>query len=150
MGGSAPASGEKDGEDEGGDGEDEDVVAAEPRNEELLKKGEGEEDDTVLSEWRAKIFQLKDKDWKNLGIHIFKLNKSNSTGKVRIICRMEGSGKATINTFLKSTMTSISSADGKCVSVVVFQKEGPPVKFLARVKTAEEGKSLLDACEKNR
>ncbi|KAG8934748.1 hypothetical protein FRC02_009329 [Tulasnella sp. 418] len=61
--------------------------------------GEGEEDeDTDVSE-RGKVYKLNtaEKSWTDMGIGYFKLKTHKETGKKRVLCRMENTGRVLVN-----------------------------------------------------
>ena len=64
----------------------------------LLGEGEGEEDEDVTHDARAKFwkFDQEGKSWKDLGIGFVKLKKHKETGKHRMLVRNEANGKVVV------------------------------------------------------
>lgn len=118
-------------------------------NNDLLKTGAGEENETCQHEERCKIFMM-DKSangWVDLGVGIFKINRyNNEAGKSRILCRAEGSGKIIMNSLISVPGTEVTCLDGKKeVALLTTGPEGKPAKYLVRVKTLEQSQALKSA-----
>jgi hypothetical protein len=119
-------------------------------NSEHLKTGAGEENETCQYEERCKVFMMDStgsNGWIDLGIGIFKINRyNNETGKSRILCRTEGSGKVILNSLVSVPGMDVSSTEGKKeVALLTIGSEGKPTKYLIRVKTLDQAGSLKAA-----
>lgn len=141
------------------EGDDDTVNAEGFRNErsedqeELLKKGEGEEDETTVLEFRCKIFRF-DPDMRNLGIHHLKINHKNDDDKiVRLLCRQEGSGKVGVNARITAQVgTSLAGSTKKDIALIIPEigEDGKPkvVRTVIRCKDEGEANSLKALVDK--
>lgn len=138
-------------------GEDDDEIPAEEAesftltrtNNEQLKTGAGEENETTQHEERCKIFMMDPvkNEWIDLSVGIFKINRYNTgSGKSRVLCRSEGSGKVILNTLISVPGTDVTRMEGKKeVAMLAIGPDGKPTKYLIRVKTLEQADALKAA-----
>lgn len=112
---------------------------------ELARGGAGEENEDVIMEMRAKGLQFKDNNWNSEGVGLVRVLKDRSTSRARVLLRADPSGKIILNTFLKKELSYKGA--GTSVMFVVPEAEGPPQKWLLRVKTAEAAKELAAAMD---
>lgn len=138
-------------------GEDDEIPAEEAEsfnltrtNSEQLKTGAGEENETSQYEERCKVFMMDrtgGNGWIDLGVGTFKINRyNNETGKSRVLCRAEGSGKVILNTLVNVPGMDVTTIEGKKeVALLVIGPEGLPTKYLIRVKTLEQAVALKTA-----
>lgn len=119
-------------------------------NNDQLKTGAGEENETCQHEERCKVFMMERggaNGWIDLGVGIFKINRyNNEKGKSRVLCRAEGSGKVILNTLVNVPGMDVSTIEGKkeC-ALLAIGPDGKPTKYLIRVKTLEQAESLKAA-----
>ncbi len=107
------------------------------RDSKNLEKGEGEENENILFSDRCKLYTFKEKTWEDLGVILVKINQNNSTGKKRILGRVEGSGKLVLNSYIIPPSTK-SSKEGSNVVMITLTENGKPVGYKLRFKTAEQ------------
>ena len=119
-------------------------------NNDQLKTGAGEENETCQHEERCKVFMMERggaNGWIDLGVGIFKINRyNNEKGKSRVLCRAEGSGKVILNTLVNVPGMDVTTIEGKkeC-ALLAIGPDGKPTKYLIRVKTLEQAESLKAA-----
>lgn len=147
-----PAKGDQSGGEEAGDEippEEAESFTLTRTNNEQLKTGAGEENETCQHEERCKVFMMDttNNGWIDLGVGIFKINRyNNETGKSRVLCRSEGNGKVILNTLVSVPGMDVSRMEGKKeVAMLAIGPEGKPTKYLIRVKTLEQADSLKAA-----
>ncbi|KAK4159109.1 nucleoporin nup61, partial [Cladorrhinum sp. PSN259] len=143
----------------------------EPQQEQisLTKGGQGEEDEQVVHEIRAKALKFvtgKEKDddessatdkekkpgWVIMGVGPLRLLKHKETGSVRILLRAEPRGHIALNKRLLPEITY--KADAKrpnFVSIVTATDDGKGLeKWTLQVKTKELAEKLIEALEENK
>lgn len=113
----------------------------------------GEEDETVMFSERGKLYRFVDdsKEWKDRGIGIIKILKSNTSGKVRVLMRREQILKICANHFITADM-ALSAMPGNDRAFVWvandFADETVKLeKLCIRFKTSEEADKFKDAFE---
>lgn len=121
-------------------------------NAELLKRGEGEEDEEELQpSLRCKLFiyDSSSSAWTDLGIGFVKVNRRSDSPKARILCRAEGSGRILLNAFLDPHVSTSSHEPGKRdVQLTVFNQDSRLAKYLIRAKEVEQAASLYSVLTK--
>lgn len=121
-------------------------------NAELIKRGAGEEDEETLAEERIKLFTLEREGggWKDLGIALAKINRSQSTDKRRLLARSEGTGKVLLNTWIGGTATKVDRIEGKRdFTLVCVGAEGKPAQYLIRCKEPSQAASFSAAISRS-
>ncbi|EPZ34884.1 hypothetical protein ROZALSC1DRAFT_30369 [Rozella allomycis CSF55] len=119
-------------------------------NDELIKTGEGEENEEVLCESRSKIFQLKENnEWSDLGVGIFKVNRNKETQKSRALFRSEGSGKVLFNYYLPSFICSYNQGK-KEIHIALFTGDTKPTKYFVRFKEPSVANLFYETVDKNK
>lgn len=120
--------------------------SGERTNTELIKRGVGEEGEETIAEERIKLFFLERDSgggWKDLGIAIAKVNRSQDTGKRRLLARSEGTGKVLLNTWISGTATKVDHIGGtKDLTLICMGTEGKPVQYLMRCKEPAQAASF--------
>ncbi|UZJ53204.1 hypothetical protein CBS101457_002524 [Exobasidium rhododendri] len=112
----------------------------------LSGTGEGEEDEDCLHEVRCKVWSLKDGQWVDLGIGLFKIKRNKGDGKKRVLVRNAGNGKVMVNFRLTKGFKAIK--DKNFVSFLGFDGEGKPVNYRCKVKTNESADELSSVMER--
>ncbi|KAJ1935616.1 hypothetical protein FBU59_005329, partial [Linderina macrospora] len=111
----------------------------------------GEEGETTETETRSKLYMWDSeaKQYKDLGIGIFKVNSWSVDGvkRARLLCRQVGSDKLTLNASVFREMIT-DHQGGKKEVVVMIINDGKPVRYLVRVKTPDMAKALYDVIER--
>jgi nucleoporin NUP2 len=115
-------------------------------NEELLKRGEGEEEEEELlaAPIRCKLFQfnLEGNTWTDLGIGFLKVNRNRGDRRGRVLCRAEGSGRVLLNATINPTNTSLQWEEGKRELSITIPVQAKLSKFLVRAKEVDQARSL--------
>lgn len=65
-----------------------------------VPKVTGEEDESILGQFRSKVYRWRNKEWKERGLGDLKLLKSKE-GKVRLLHRQDNTHKVIANFYLK-------------------------------------------------
>lgn len=137
-------------EDEEGIPEGEEAsFSGERTNTELIKRGAGEENEETLAEERIKLFSLERDSgggWKDLGVAIAKVNRTQDTDKRRLLARSEGTGKVLLNTWISGAATKVDHIEGKKdFTLICVGAEGKPLQYLIRCKEPAQAASFSAA-----
>lgn len=130
---------------------EEDSFGSQRTNQELIKRGEGEEQEVeVFGPLRTKLFQFDPNAsaWTDLGICLIKVNKS-AEGKHRVLCRAEGSGRILLNAYLEKGVCECSWDTGtegrrREVSLQCFNQDRKMAKYLIRTKEEVHSRALFE------
>ncbi|KAJ5971675.1 uncharacterized protein N7479_001593 [Penicillium vulpinum] len=98
----------------------------------LTKGNGGEEEETVVFEDKSRVFKLESK-WLPKGTGPVRLLKHPVTGRARIVCRAEPSGKVTLNILLKKEFDYKLTTNS--VQFLVPDEAGKLTHWAVRVKT---------------
>jgi len=117
------------------------------RSSELVRKGEGEEEEESLVEERSKLFQHdKSRGWIDLGIVIFKVNKSTKEdGKARMLVRSESTGKVLLNAWINDgTLVDWASPKKEVMLTCMNQALQPAqlLRYLVRTKETTQAEAI--------
>ncbi|RMJ27057.1 hypothetical protein PHISP_02066 [Aspergillus sp. HF37] len=112
---------------------------------ELARGGAGEENEDVIMEMRSKGLQFKNDNWNSEGVGLVRVLKDRSTSRARVLLRADPSGKVILNALLKKEISYKST--GTTVMFMVPEAEGPPQKWLLKVKNAEAAAQLAAAMD---
>lgn len=141
---SLPSGGEdkdKSGEDEVPAGEEE-SFKQNRTNDELVRKGAGEEDEESLYEIQCKVYKPSEEGgFTDLGKGIVKVNQNTKSNRRRLLCRQEGSGKVILNAPLFVGM-SIQEMGVRDIGCPVFDDKGGISRWLVRVRSSDDAKNL--------
>ncbi|PWN51880.1 hypothetical protein IE53DRAFT_31819 [Violaceomyces palustris] len=113
----------------------------------LSGKGEGEEDEEVLHEVRAKLWKFdgEQKTWKDLGIGMVKIKKHSETGKKRLLVRSEGNGKVVVNFYL---FKGLAPALEKTTVAFLGFEGSTPTQIRCKIKTEDDAKRFKESLER--
>lgn len=131
------------------DGEDETVEHDQQID--LSSGGQGEEDEDVLFEVKAKAlsFDYEKKLWVSRGVGLFRVLKHRETRKTRMLLRSETIGKILLNSALLSAM-KYEHASNKSVKVAVAEDNGKLATWMIRVGKDEDAQKLASLLEENK
>ncbi|KAG7876008.1 hypothetical protein KL938_004942 [Ogataea parapolymorpha] len=108
----------------------------------------GEENETVLYTKKSKVlkFDAADKSdpYKSIGLGELKVLKNTETGKSRILVRSEGSMNVLLNVAILKDVKYELIGKGNSMRIPTFSLDGKLETYIARVKTADDGKNLLE------
>lgn len=109
----------------------------------------GEEDEENLYAKRSKLMLFDPSNTENpyesKGLGDLKVLKNKSTGKSRILVRAEGGLRILLNTLVSKDMTYTTIGNGSMVRVPTVNPNDKSIEtFVLKVKTADDGKKLLD------
>ncbi|KAG7796354.1 hypothetical protein KL929_003545 [Ogataea haglerorum] len=108
----------------------------------------GEENETVLYTKKSKVlkFDAADKSdpYKSIGLGELKVLKNTETGKSRILVRSEGSLNVLLNVAILKDVKYELIGKGNSMRIPTFSPDGKLETYIARVKTADDGKNLLE------
>lgn len=115
----------------------------------LSEKGPGEENEDVVYEKKAKVYEFVDGEYKVHGVGPLRVLVHKENKKGRVLVRAEGSGRIIINVLLRSQINYTVEGKGQ-VKVIDFKADGKPTTYMLRVKTEEDGQNLRDSLEQNK
>lgn len=104
-------------------------------NPDLIRQGEGEEEDENVLEVRCKLFQYTGGQWADLGIILFKINHSTSAKRYRVLGRSEGTGKLLLNNWISAAAAATTGAH----PLLEVEKTNPPKRDLPFTLLTGEG-----------
>ncbi|KAH3663375.1 hypothetical protein OGAPHI_005365 [Ogataea philodendri] len=108
----------------------------------------GEENETVVYSKKSKILQFdaanKDDPYKSIGLGELKVLKNTETGKARILVRSEGGMNVILNVAILKDLKYELIGKGNSIRLPTFTADGKLETYIARVKTADDGKTLLE------
>ncbi|KAG7878425.1 hypothetical protein KL937_003667 [Ogataea polymorpha] len=108
----------------------------------------GEENETVLYTKKSKVLRFDAADkadpYKSIGLGELKVLKNTDTGKSRILVRSEGSMNVLLNVAILKDVKYELIGKGNSMRIPTFLPDGKLETYIARVKTAEDGKNLLE------
>ncbi|KAB7495494.1 E3 SUMO-protein ligase RanBP2, partial [Armadillidium nasatum] len=109
----------------------------------------GEEEEEPLFVHRAKLFRLREKEFKERGLGDVKLLQHKITGKIRVLMRREQIHKICLNHYLTPDMQFRPKDDKSLFWVATDFSEQEPSKetFAIRFKTSDIMKSFLKAVQ---
>ncbi|KAJ1968041.1 hypothetical protein IWQ62_001490, partial [Dispira parvispora] len=140
---------------------DQTKAADEEANEEETEEGNsstgeecrvGEEDEDTLYRTLSKVFTFnKDrKEFVDLGVGHFRVNKHRDTHSVRLLCRQKHTNKITLNVAMFASMKFNYPPGKRDISFIAVGPDQVPVKYVLRVKTPAIAQELLTALEEAR
>ena len=109
----------------------------------------GEENEDCLLEVKAKSLELQEKKWVKRGVGPLRILKNRSTGRVRIVHRVETVGKIILNAALMDGMTYKHAAD-KTVTFGVATGTGGISQWSIMVGLKEKAAELTRLLEANK
>ena len=129
----------------------------------LMDSRTGEENETCLWEGRSKALmfvtaesakanpKMTPNDWNSMGVGLIRVLKDKSSGKTRIVFRVEPSASILINSHLIESVTyeNVPSNKSGAVRGALFYK-GNLTRWVFKVKTPEMGAQLSKALEDNK
>ncbi|KAG7816659.1 hypothetical protein KL928_004701 [Ogataea angusta] len=108
----------------------------------------GEENETVLYTKKSKVLKFDAADkadpYKSIGLGELKVLKNTETGKSRILVRSEGSMNVLLNVAILKDVKYELIGKGNSMRIPTFSPDGKLETYIARVKTADDGKNLLE------
>ena len=123
-----------------------DETPAEPQQD-LSEKGPGEEQEDVVYEKKAKIYEVVNGEHRPLGLGPLRVLCHEITKKSRLLVRAEGSGRVIINVLLRPQVKYPTIGKGQ-VKVLDFNAaDKPPSTYVIRVKTEQDGRQLSSKLE---
>eukprot|EP01102_Stenamoeba_stenopodia_P021655 TRINITY_DN8797_c0_g1_i1.p1 TRINITY_DN8797_c0_g1~~TRINITY_DN8797_c0_g1_i1.p1 ORF type:complete len:349 (-),score=119.30 TRINITY_DN8797_c0_g1_i1:21-1016(-) len=144
-------------DDEDGDGNgDGDEEKQEDSTPTIVKTGAGEEDEKTTAQATGKAFRFakENKNWKPLGVCVFKVNESQKDKKVRLLARVEATSLILINTYIVKGAAKAEWADEKKLKLTITAieyradaKDATPslAQFLLCAGSKEDATGLLTA-----
>ncbi|KAK6386968.1 hypothetical protein LTS17_000233 [Exophiala oligosperma] len=128
----------------------------------LMDSRTGEENETCLWEGRSKALMFVNKDiaqgtkltpndWNSMGVGVLRVLKDKTTGKTRVVFRVEPSASVLINSHLLDSVTYENVASNKSGAVrgALFYK-GNLARWVFKVKTPEMASELSTVMEENK
>lgn len=128
----------------------------------LMDSRAGEENETCLWEGRSKALMFVNKDiaqgtkltpndWNSMGVGIMRVLKDKTTGKTRVVFRVEPSASVLINSHLLDSVTYENVASNKSGAVrgALFYK-GNLARWVFKVKTPDMAGQLSTILEENK
>ncbi|KAK4943358.1 hypothetical protein LTR10_017032 [Elasticomyces elasticus] len=129
----------------------------------LMDSRTGEENETCLWEGRSKALmfftaesaknnnKMTPNDWNSMGVGLIRVLKDKSSGKTRVVFRVEPSASILINSHLIESVTyeNVPSNKSGAVRGALFYK-GNLTRWVFKVKTPEMGSQLSKALEDNK
>ena len=109
----------------------------------------GEENEDCLLEVKAQSLEMQDKKWIKRGVGPLRILKNRSTGRVRIVHRVETVGKIILNVALMEGMTYNHATD-KTVNFGVATGTGSINQWTIRVGLKEKAAELASLLEENK
>ncbi|KIW19039.1 hypothetical protein PV08_03329 [Exophiala spinifera] len=128
----------------------------------LMDSRAGEENETCLWEGRSKALMFVNKeiaqgtklnpnDWNSMGVGIIRVLKDKTTGKTRVVFRVEPSASVLVNSHLLDSVTyeNVPSNKSGAVRGALFYK-GTLARWVFKVKTPEMASQLSAVLEENK
>ncbi|KAH0542128.1 hypothetical protein FGG08_003428 [Glutinoglossum americanum] len=117
----------------------------------LTTRGPGEENEDVIFEVRAKVFQYnrESKQYKSNGVGPFRVLKHRETGKTRMLLRSDPNGNIVLNAALLKDIKYENKA-AKFVSVVTALEDGQLISWQVKVGKNEDAIELARVLEDNK
>ncbi|KAI5956614.1 hypothetical protein KGF54_001089 [Candida jiufengensis] len=112
----------------------------------------GEENEEIKYTIRAKLleFDANNSDpYNNKGLGDLKILHNKTTDKSRILIRAEGSLRILLNTLISKDIKYDAMGNGSLIRVPVFEN-GKVVTYVIKVKTADDGKTLLNTINESK
>lgn len=113
----------------------------------LAGPGPGEEDEDCVYDKKTKVFEMKDGEYKTLGVGFMRVLVHKETKKSRVLVRAEGSGRILLNIALRKEFTYSVVGKGQVKVIDIVPGSEKPSVYLLRVKTEEDGNELKDKLE---
>lgn len=111
----------------------------------------GEENEETKFTIRAKLMEFDASNstnpYVNKGLGELKVLRNKETSKSRIIIRADGSLRVLLNTLLSKDISYSSMGNGSLVRIPVFSGENKIETYVVKVKTADDGKELLETID---
>lgn len=104
----------------------------------------GEEDESTKFSSRAKLFEFDstNREWRERGVGIVKVNESFITGKARLLMRAEGVLRVLLNVRIFEGMKYLAVPEQRSVRYVAII-DGKPMQYLLKFKSLEDVNALL-------
>ncbi|PJF18629.1 Ran-specific GTPase-activating protein 2 [Paramicrosporidium saccamoebae] len=108
-----------------------------------LPQATGEEGEAMKFSGRAKLYEFDavNKEWKDRGLGILKINEDFETGAGRMLMRAEGVLRVLLNVRLFSGMTYAPVPDRSVRFVALVDSK--PVQYLLRLRSSDDANALL-------
>lgn len=120
--------------------ENDELAIRKPDDDPLLKTGKGEEDEDCLCEERSKLYVKVGEGWTELGIGIFKLNRNRENKKIRLLFRVEGSGKILLNSWMQGVAVQVKNKD--LFMMIPDANLNRPTQYLLRCSSQENASNI--------
>ncbi|CCH45930.1 E3 SUMO-protein ligase [Wickerhamomyces ciferrii] len=113
------------------------------------KTGEEDEDVTYTKRSKLSIYQPGNKEnpYESKGLGELKVLKHKETSKSRILVRSDGANRVLLNAAISKDFKYDTIGNGNTVRIPIVTAEGKIETYIARVKTPEDGKNLLNALQ---
>ncbi|PGH07556.1 hypothetical protein AJ79_06226 [Helicocarpus griseus UAMH5409] len=119
----------------------------------LLRGGQGEENEDEVFEVRAKAFKLQPPPgeevpkWEVQGVGLLRILKHKTTGRSRVLLRADPSGRVILNSLL---VPQIKYTQARTAVQFLVPKDPKPESWSVRVKKETEAADLAAAMEKHK